>query len=109
METNDKLVVTNYFVWEKFSTLEVIRYKFQTLLLQLLCKVLNSHSWSIEPNEWKFSDINTLEQFRKHCTKKLSCDFCTVCKTYAEVQNDLTDSEIAIYNHQTMQFYNKKK
>jgi hypothetical protein len=98
--TNTDLVISNYFSWKTFSTLEVLRYKFQTFLLEILCKYIDCHCWSIEYSNWELSEIKTIESFKKHNVRMLKCDFCMIKKTYTEVEDSLTASEISIYNHQ---------
>jgi len=107
MENTD-LVISNYFSWKKFSNLEVLRYKFQTFLLEIICKYFNNHCWSIELQDWQLTKIKTLESFKKHNAKMLKCDFCMVKKLYSEVEEELTINEIRIYNHQVEKIFSKK-
>lgn len=105
---NNELAVTNYFPWKKFSFYESFEYKIRTIILRILCKFLDAHSWSIEIKNWQLSDINNFEDYKKYNANTLVCDFCNKRESYSEVVDSLTFNEVEIYNRQTFYFFQKK-
>ena len=101
--TISSLSITNYFYWEKFSTVEVIKFKLQSLFYYLACKLLDGHCWSVEITPWTFDEITSVEQFRNRRARNFKCDFCGKEEHISDV--DMTSFEKLVYEKLTWQFY----
>lgn len=89
--------------WKSFSIYESIKYKLHLFFVWLFCTFFQSHDWIILINPWTFSDITTVEEFRKYRAKLLMCSCCKKTKHINEA--NLTYAQMFSYKHYTYKYF----
>lgn len=89
--------------WSTFSFFDIAKNRMWRLAGYVRCKTLNLHNWNVVIKHWDYSDVDNVEQFRKHCASQLYCEFCKVEKNKSEI--DFDGYEAGIYKAITSLYF----
>jgi len=105
--TDYEQIVLQDYTWNNFSFFDSIKYKLHLFFVWLFCTLFQSHDWIILISSWNFSDVTTVEEFRKYQAKLLMCSCCKKIKHINEA--NLNGAEMFAYKHRTYKYFKYNK
>jgi len=89
--------------WDNFSFFDSIKHKIHLFLNRIFCSLFESHDWVVLVTPWNFSEITSVEEFRRYRANQLKCTCCKTIEHILEV--DLTPAQKFSYDHYTNKYF----